>query len=283
MEQLLTTPLECAGTGSLDPVQVSAFEQDGYLIVRNLAPEAMRGRMLEVTLDGLSRLIEPLEFEADLHYPGAPQSLQAPGGNTVRRLKQAHSRDYVFTQWITYPPLQQILRQLVRPAPSGAVSRTFSDENFGTGILCPLAHHNCIMTKEPRFSSDTGWHQDIRYWSFTRPELVNAWLALGPEQVENGCLHVVPGSHRMNYQRHQFDGELFFRTDLEENRDLLAGRVPVILEPGDVLFFHARTLHSASRNHTDQTKYSVVFTFRSADNPPIAGSRSSASPEILFH
>ena len=44
-----------------------------------------------------------------------------------------------------------------------------------------------------------------------------------------------------------------------------------------------KTLHAATRNYTDQTKYSVVFTFRGADNPPRAGSRSAESPELLVH
>ena len=56
---------------------------------------------------------------------------------------------------------------------------------------------------------------------------------------------------------------------------------PAVLDAGDVLFFHCKTLHAATRNHTEQTKYSVVFTFRGADNPPRAESRSAESPELL--
>ena len=58
---------------------------------------------------------------------------------------------------------------------------------------------------------------------------------------------------------------------------------PAVLDAGDVLFFHCKTLHAATRNHTEQTKYSVVFTFRGADNPPRAESRSAESPELLIH
>ena len=67
-----------------------------------------------------------------------------------------------------------------------------------------------------------------------------------------------------------------------ERGDDLMGIV-TSLEPGDVLFFHCKTLHAATRNHTEQTKFSVVFTFRGADNPPRAGSRSAESPELLVH
>lgn len=248
------------------PSELEAFQRDGFLVSRGLATPELVARMKAVTLDGLARRVEPLELEADLHYPGAPESRDSQGGRTIRRLKQALSRDYVFTEWVTSPPLTTRLHQLLGPE-----------------IICPLAHHNCIMTKEPRFSSDTGWHQDLRYWSFQRPELVNVWLALGSERPENGCLKVIPGSHRLTYRPEQFDRELFFRTDLPENQALIEKQQFVPLEPGDVLFFHCLTFHAASRNHTSETKYSAVFTFRASDNLPDTGSRSASLPELLIH
>jgi phytanoyl-CoA hydroxylase len=249
-----------------DRHDLATFDRDGFCIVRDVAPESLLRRMREVTHDGVDRLIEPIEFEADLHYPGAPSSIDAVGGRTVRRLKQAQARDFAFTEWLTHPGVVGPLRQWL-----------------GAELVCPLAHHNCIMTKQPRFSSDTGWHQDIRYWSFQRPELITVWLALGPERNENGCLQVIPGSHRMTFERDRFDEDLFFRDDLRENGALIDRAIFAELDAGDVLFFHCRTLHAASRNHTQDTKYSVVFTFRSADNLPVPGSRSAQSPELLIH
>ncbi len=242
------------------------FEEHGYVILRDLSSEDVVQRLITATRHGLEQVIPPVEYEADLQYPGAPDSLVELGGKTVRRLKQAHSRGVVFTEWMTFPPLIASLKQLLGPE-----------------LVCPLAHHNCIMTKEPQFSSDTGWHQDIRYWSFPRPNLVSAWLALGNENRENGCLQLVPGSHRMAFDQQQFDEDFFFRDDLPENQNLIEQSVHAELEPGDVLLFHCQTLHAATRNHTTETKYSVVFTFRGAENSPIHGSRSAASPELLIH
>jgi phytanoyl-CoA hydroxylase len=71
--------------------------------------------------------------------------------------------------------------------------------------------------------------------------------------------------------------------DRPENEPYLQQRRLVELNPGDVLFFHARTLHAATRNYSQATKYSAVFTFRSNDNPPLPDSRSSRSPELLLH
>ncbi|QDT54507.1 Phytanoyl-CoA dioxygenase (PhyH) [Caulifigura coniformis] len=251
---------------TFSPDELAAFERDGFIIVRKLASEDLLRRMRDVTLDGLHRRVEPLELEADVHYPGAPQDRESRGGATIRRLKQAHSRDYVFTEWLTSPGLLGRLRQLLGPE-----------------VVCPLAHHNCVMTKEPQYSSDTGWHQDIRYWSFHRPDLVNAWLALGHEKPENGCLKVIPGSHRIAYSPEQFDQAIFLRDDLPQNQPLIQSQRFAVLEPGDVLFFHCLTFHAASRNHTTESKHSVVFTFRGADNLATPGSRSAQSPELLLH
>lgn len=251
---------------NLSAAEIQQFQDDGYLIVRGLIPDAVRQAMVSVTLAGLADEIPPVEFEAEVKYPGAPSSLSVEGGRTVRRLKQAYSRHPVFGEWMCSAPLAGRLQQLFG----------------GRRVVMPLAHHNCVMTKQPRFSSDTLWHQDIRYWAYSRPELISVWLALGAESPENGCLWVIPGSHRMTFRPDQFDEALFFRTDLPENQALISTRIPVELQAGDVLFFHSLTFHAASKNFTTEPKFSAVFTFRPDDNPPRPGSRSAEAAELLL-
>lgn len=256
---------ETALTEGFTSAELDQFQRQGFIVLRELADVESLTRMRHVTREHLAREVAPIEFEADLNYPGAPETFDAPGGRTVRRLKQAHARDIVFTDWVCGTPLMRRLNQILGPQ-----------------VAMPFAHHNCVMTKTPEHSSDTGWHQDIRYWSYQRPELVSVWLALGPEHSENGGLWVIPGSHSVSLEPARFDAELFLREDLPENRDLIDSAVPVELNTGDVLFFHARTLHSASRNHTSDMKCSVVFTFRPLDNPPLPGSRSASAGELLL-
>lgn len=261
-----TIPSLPATPPRLSSDEVEQFREQGYLIIRGLIPEDVRQTMLAVTRADLADEVAPVEFEAEVHYPGSPLSLTAEGGRTVRRLKQAYSRHPIFGEWMCSAPLAGRLQQLFE----------------GRRVVMPLAHHNCVMTKQPRFSSDTLWHQDIRYWSYQRPELISVWLALGHESPENGCLWVIPGSHRMLFRPDQFDAALFFRTDLAENQALIETRLPVELQPGDVLFFHSLTFHAASKNFTNQPKFSAVFTFRPADNPPRPGSRSAEAAELLL-
>lgn len=241
-----------------------AFERDGYLVVRGLCPEALREQLLKVSRQHLAPVLGPVEFEADVGYPGSPAGRGAQGGDTPRRLLNAFSRDEVFRRWAT----------------GGQVSAQLT-ELFGCDdVWLSQAHHNCVMTKHPGYSSATLWHQDIRYWSFDRPELVSVWLALGKETAKNGALKVIPGSHRLDLDRGRLDKALFLRTELAENRALVEQGLSVDLEPGDVLFFHCRVFHAAGINLSDEIKHSVVFTYHSGDNRPIPDTRSASLPSI---
>ncbi|MFN0040049.1 MAG: phytanoyl-CoA dioxygenase family protein [Burkholderiales bacterium] len=245
------------------PQQIGQFDRDGFLIVRGLASREQCERMMAVAQRHLVDRIQPLEYEAEVRYPGSPDSLEAAGGDTVRRLLQAYARDDLFRDWARAPEISARLRQLL--GPDVALSQT---------------HHNCVMTKNPAFSSATGWHQDIRYWSFEKPDLVSVWLALGTEGIENGCLWLVPGTHKIEFSRDRYDNARFFRDDIEDNREILALRVAAALGEGDVLFFHCRTLHAAGRNLTGKTKFAAVFTYHAADNRALPGTRSASLSDI---
>lgn len=244
------------------PQQIEAFLRDGYIVIGGLAAGLLTDEALN-QMQSLARLQlreaeQPLELEAQLGYPGAPESLSNQGGNTVRRLLKACQRHELWRKWATNAHLSHLLRQL------------FTEQN----IVLSQSHHNCLMTKSPNYSSDTGWHQDIRYWSFQAPELISVWLALGAEHSDNGGLVVIPGSHLENFSSDQFDEDTFFRADIDSNRPFIERAKHLQLNPGDVLFFHCRLLHRASRNYSQDTKYSLVFTYRRDSNMAIKGSRS---------
>ena len=243
--------------------EAAQFSRDGYQIVRGLVPAEACAQMRASAERDLAAAVPPVEYEADTQYPGAPQSLEAPGGRTVRRLLQACTRDAGFREWATAAPIVARLKQLLGPQ-----------------IALSQAHHNCVMTKDPAYSSLTSWHRDIRYWSFERPELVSVWLALGEERQDNGCRLLLPGSQAMGFDATRLDAAQFLRTDVAENAALLDTQVCAELNPGDVLFFHCRLFHAAGHNRAAQTKFSAVFTYHTIDNPPLPGTRSAAAAEI---
>ncbi len=252
--------------GLLSDIELAQFQRDGYLIVRNVADDETLVAMSAYVDEALSPLTAPVEFEADVQYPGAPLNRDAPGGATPRRLLNAYTRDKVFRDWARSPAITKRVAKLLS-------SRQ---------LVLSQNHHNCIMTKHPGYSSATSWHQDIRYWSFDKPELVNAWLAIGEEREANGCMAVLPGSHKLSLDRGRLDSALFLRTDIKANQALLDTQVTVALNPGDVLFFDCNVFHAAGRNRTDRIKKSLVFTYHDSSNRPIPATRSAMAPGIAI-
>ena len=247
-----------ASDSTFNEVAQQHFQKKGFVVLKKALPTELRQAVVALATKHLAPLMAPVEYEADVGYPGAPSDREADGGQTARRLLHAYARDEVLDRLVRIPPVVQALRTLLGP-----------------GVEMSQCHHNCIMTKHPGYSSATLWHQDIRYWSFDKPELISAWYALGEENKHNGALQVIPGSHLLDLDRGRLDGDLFLRPELPENQSLIDAQETVALDPGDVLLFHCRLFHAAGQNLTDQVKLTPVFTFHSADNLPIPQTRSA--------
>ncbi len=248
----------------LDDIEIATFRRNGYLIRRNMASKSQCEQLLETANEHMQQHLAPIEYEVEVQYPGAPANTDADGADTSRRLLQAYSRHEVFRHWASSSAVNGLLRELLATE----------------SVKMSQCHHNCIMTKRAGYSSATLWHQDNRYWAFDEENLVSVWLALGDENRHNGGLRVIPGSHLLDYAPGRYDAALFLRTDMAENKALIAESQDVNLARGDVLFFHSRLFHAAGRNHSDKTKYSLVFTYHDAKNLPIEETRSARYPSI---
>ena len=245
---------------------VTRFQQSGFLVLPGVLSAQQCEGLRRTISDDLDPLVGPAEFEADVGYPGAPSGRESEGGNTPRRLLHAYARSEELKALAVHPALQSWLSAIL-----------------GNGApMLSQCHHNCVMTKHPGFSSATLWHQDIRYWSFDRPELISAWFALGAEDAANGALKVIPGSHRVEIDRGRLDSELFLRPELEANQPLIESAEVVSLNPGDLLLFHCRLFHAAGQNLSQQVKLSPVFTYHAEDNYPIPDTRSERLPSIAL-
>lgn len=259
----MATSGQTVATDRLSDEEIAIFQRDGFLVVRDVAPPELLHRLGIAAETLIQDRKDPVEYEAAVGYPGAPESAHSLGGQTLRRVRQVVGRDPVFLEWAQHPAVVGRLQQLLGPK-----------------VVLPLAHHNCLMVKDPKFSSDTGWHRDMRYWRFARPELVSVLLALGVVTADTGSLLMMPGSHRVQLEPEQLDEVGFLRTDTPKNKALLDSVVETNLGPGDAIFFHCQTFHAARRNRSDQPRRSLIFTYRAADNLPAEGSRSSSLPEI---
>ncbi len=256
----------------------AAFERDGFLVKKGFAAHSVCDDIMSISKTQLNDNLAPIEYEVDVQYPGSPVSKNAEGGDTCRRLLHAYARDERFRQWATSDAIRSVLEDLFRGERTVSAAGNANESN----VLMSQCHHNCVMTKQPGYSSATLWHQDNRYWSFDQQNLISVWLAVGDETKKNGCLRVIPGTHKTQIDPGRFDAALFLRPDSPENKELISRSKTVELAKGDVLFFHSRLFHAAGRNLSDETKFSLVFTYHEANNRPITGTRSGRFPSVIL-
>lgn len=244
---------------------LASFAAQGYCVLKQVRDVAALQALREVAQAQEQAAQAPLEYEASTGYPGAPTSREAEGGHTVRRLLDAWQRHPLFQAQAAHPTVTAALRQIL-----------------GDTLSLSRAHHNCMMTKHPAFGSATGWHRDVRYWSFENENLVSAWLALGDESPKNGGLLVLPGSHQWQIEDDCLDARKFLLPEKAAQHGWDMTPTNVVLDAGDVLLFHGRTFHAAGQNQSAQTKFSLVFTYHGADNAPLANTRSTSLPEVVL-
>ena len=134
---------------ALSSPQIQQFKIDGYLVLPKLLSLNEITGLRELTEEQLNERLKPYELEADVQYPGAPTSTSSLGGGTIRRLLQAYQRSDVYRAQAERPEIISAIRQILD-----------SDK-----VLLNPNHHNCIMTKQAAFSSETLWHRDTRYWN----------------------------------------------------------------------------------------------------------------------
>jgi len=243
----------------LSTKQINVFNDEGFLILKKFSKPELCDAILKKAKEHLDNKESPFELEIEQEY-----SQTVADSPTIRRLCQVYDRDDIFSQWMRNKTILPILTQLLKEAP-----------------ILLLAHHNSIMTKHSIMSTATAWHQDIRYWNYENDKLISVWLSLGNETIDNGLLEFIPSSHKMRFDQEQFDKNSTFRKDLEKNKKIIAKRVHYNLEKGDVVIFHAKTLHSSQKNHTENIKFSFVYSLRATSNLPIKKTRSDFKEVVL--
>lgn len=124
--------------------------------------------------------------------------------------------------------------------------------------------HDQLLYKPPQnaAASAVGWHQDYFYWQCTTPaEMLTAWVALVDVDETNGCMEVVPGSHKWGLQEDSdfFDQDLDgLKARIEQQTGQPFESVPCILPAGSVSFHHCLTLHGSRPNLSAGPRISLV-------------------------
>ena len=114
---------------------------------------------------------------------------------------------------------------------------------------------------KPAGGSETPWHQDAAYFRGSDPNLMfGVWIALDPATRENGCMEVIPGSHLLGPAPHVPATDInlcTIRPDLVHAER----RVPLPMDPGDVLIFHSLLHHYTAANRSNQRRRALQFHY----------------------
>ncbi len=207
------------------------YHDQGFHLARALfsRPEAERLRRHVHELGA-----RPLDLcEPDAYDPASSDPLRRHP-----RLMQPHRTDHDSLAFLLDERLRRILVELLGQEPTAVQTMIYF---------------------KPAGARGQALHQDQRYLQVSPGTCVAAWLALDPTDRENGCLQVVPGSHRLSVLCPiRSDTSRSFTSETVPLPPGM-GVVDLAMDPGDVLLFHGNLIHGSEPNtSTDRFRTVIV-------------------------
>ncbi len=139
-----------------------------------------------------------------------------------------------------------------------------------TGPASALLGSDLLVWGSSFFSKSAGdpsfvsWHQDANYWGLEPHEVLTAWIAFTPSRRENGCMRMVPGTHK---------GPAFAHRDTYDENNLLSrgqeiavdidesDAVDIVLEPGEMSLHHVGIVHGSEPNSSTMPRIGYAIRF----------------------
>ena len=218
---------------------VEMFARDGYLAVRRL----LEPHDVDETLNGLAAIL------AD---PGAA-SIMYEGG-AVDKVAEAtgESRMDLVRKFMWFVHEDARLEALARDERILKIVRQLCGSDDVSMI------QDMALLKPPGGGREKPWHQDNAYFTFEPgTPIVGVWIALDEATAENGCMHIIPGSHAegaaVHYRRRDWQ---LCDDDVDRKRDTM-----IPLPPGGALFFHGLLHHGTPINRTTGRRRAVQFHY----------------------
>ncbi|KAK7099657.1 phytanoyl-CoA dioxygenase domain-containing protein 1-like [Littorina saxatilis] len=166
---------------------------------------------------------------------------------------------HMTTEWVlrlaTHPKMLAPLKAILGP------SLILLDSRFITKYPTPEEKNAFVA-----------WHQDVRYWG-VEGDVVSVWLAVDDADIENGCMHVIPGSHKMGILQHDSadkDGNL-----LTSNQAIpldlfdVTKSTPCPLKAGQMSLHHGHIVHGSETNRSSRRRCGYVIRYIATTAKPI--------------
>ncbi|TXK84936.1 phytanoyl-CoA dioxygenase family protein [Paenibacillus sp. N3.4] len=121
-----------------------------------------------------------------------------------------------------------------------------------------------MLVKPPERGAAFPMHQDAPYFPHSHHTMLAASVHLDDADDENGCLRVIPGSHKAGVLPHV--GKYY----LDHREFPISMGTPCPAKIGDVLFFSYLTIHGSNVNRSGRPRRNVLFQYRDAMDLPMA-------------
>lgn len=126
-----------------------------------------------------------------------------------------------------------------------------------------LIYGTLVFYKPPRDDGYASWHQDSFYSGLHLTPSTSAWIALTPSNPANGCMRVIPESHKAGLQTH---------TNIKDDANLLrrgeqimtvdeSHALDVILQPGEMSLHHSTIIHGSNPNPSGEPRIGFIVRF----------------------
>lgn len=229
------------------------FAHNGYWLARDLIDQALVARYLAEATRVCRDYAGTLGDYNNKPIPGGAEFAKLSESEILSRVLAIHfphKLSPLFREALTHPDIVGILGKIIGPNVKCAQSMLFVKQAGKPG---------------------QAWHQDEYFIPTRDRSLCGVWIALDPATKDNGCLRVLPGSHRPGvlyptrpHGSNEYDGapEAYGYPD-DPSSEVIAEMVP-----GDVLFFQGYLLHSSTRNRAAPGTYrrALVHHYLSAES-----------------
>ncbi len=215
---------------------------EGFVVVDRLFDDA--------DCDRINHAISEVDFTLDMGRAGVGPLIYGP---------MPHAVSLSVRQWSCDPRWESIVCPLI-------------DDPSGVRLLWEQS-----VTKPAGSRAELPWHQDNCYLPLDAGESVSCWVALDESDVDNGCLWVIPGSHRVGALPHEeVDPSCWFRGGLDAS---VIG-VPVPVRRGSVVVMSSLLLHRSGPNLSAEDRRAWILQFCGAE-ASVSGSRTVVDDRLL--
>lgn len=134
------------------------------------------------------------------------------------------------------------------------------EEIIGPNILLIGSRFVCKWENQRNFSP---WHQDSKYQKLYPSKQVTVWYAVDNSNEENGCLYVIPRTHKQGYFEHYKEensrAQVFNGIKVTEKQ--IQESVPLILNKGTYGIFHGDIIHGSPENNSSHRRCGLVLRY----------------------